>query len=74
MQSHFAHLDRNHHAAYEPRVSNKGLLKSLAESALKEIPGSQRVIDQAFNVGPINDPHRILPTKPMNKALHGPYA
>jgi hypothetical protein len=73
MQSHHAHLDMNHSAGFEPRVTSAPLLKSLAESALKNIPGSKQVIDRAFYNGPIIDPHRILPTKPTNQVFHGPY-
>ena len=73
MQSHHAHLDMNIHAGYEPRVVSEDLLKSLAESALKHVPGSKQVIEQAFNKGPIHDPHRLLPNKPINQVFHGPY-
>jgi len=71
MQSHHAHLDLNHSAGYEPRVTSEHLLKSLAERALRNIPGSKQVIDRTFNRGPINDPHRILPSKPINQIFHG---
>ena len=63
----------NHHAAFEPRVHTEHLLKSLAEAALKNIPGSRQIIEQAFAKGPIVDQHRILPNKPMNQVFHGPY-
>jgi hypothetical protein len=73
MQSQHAHLDLNHGAGYEPRVTSNTLLKSLAESALKNVPGSRQIIEKAFSTGPIVDPHKLLPNKPINQVFHGPY-
>ena len=73
MQSHHAHLDMNHHQGYEPRVHSEHLVKSLAEAALKNVPGSKQVIERSFAKGPIYDPHKLLPNKPINQVMHGPY-
>ena len=67
MQSQNLH----HSAAYEPRVSNKTLLKSLAKAAFKNIPNSQQVIEKHFNTAPIQP--ELLPPKPKNLVFHPPY-
>ena len=58
-------------AAYEPRVSNKILLQSLAKAAFKNIPNSQQVIEKHFNTEAIQP--ELLPPKPKNLVFHPPY-
>jgi len=60
----------NHSQGYEPRVSSKALLKNLAQTALKNVPGAEKLIKKHFHEGPVVDPHRLAPPKPKNQALH----
>ena len=43
------HLNLHQSAAYEPRITQPNLLKSFAEKALANVPGSQTVIDKHFD-------------------------
>ncbi len=58
-------------AAYEPRVHDEKLLKSLAQAAFKNIPNSQPVIDKHFNKQPVLSELRL--PKPINLVFHPPY-
>lgn len=58
----------NHAAAYEPRISQKHLLKSFAEKALANVPGSQQVIDKHFNTELIKP--ELNPPKPIDLVMH----
>ena len=68
MQSEHAHLDMNVSQGYEPRVSSKNLLKKLTESALKNVPGSEKLIAEHFGTADIKG--RLLPEKIQNQAMH----
>ena len=58
-------------SAYEPRVSDQKLLKTLAKAAFRNIPNSQPIIDKHFNQEPKLP--ELLPPKPKNLVFHGPY-
>lgn len=70
MQSEHAHLDFNVAQGYEPRVSDKTKLKELAQAALATVPGAAKLIEEHFSTGPVKDPHRLLPPRPRDQALH----
>ena len=67
------HSNLNFHAAQAeiPRVSSTHMLKSLAEKALKHIPGAQEVIQRSFSTSPIVP--EIKAKKPMNLVYHMPH-
>ena len=68
MQSEHAHKDMNFAQGYEPRVTSKPLLKTLAQAALKNVPGSAKLIAEHF--GTDNVKGRLLPARPVNMAMH----
>ena len=68
MQSHHAHLDMNVAQGYEPRVASKLLVQSLANAALKNVPGAAKVIAEHFSTANVKG--RLLPEKPVNQAMH----
>ena len=67
------HSNLNFHAAQAetPRVSSTHMLKSLAEKALKHIPGAAEAIQKSFSTTPIVP--EIQPKKPMNLVYHMPH-
>ena len=66
------HLDFGHGAAYEPRVSSPQLLKSLAQAALKDVKGSEEIIEAHFNHHKTIQAD-LLPPKPINLVMHQGY-
>ena len=62
------HQNMNHAAAYEPRISQKHLLKSFAQKALAKVPGSQQVIDKYFKTDLIRP--ELTPPKPIDLVMH----
>ena len=58
----------NHAAGYEPRISQKHLLKSFAEKALAHVPGSAQVIEKHFNTDLIRP--ELIPAKPVDMIMH----
>ena len=70
MQSQHAHMDMNHAAGYEPRVSSASKLEALASAALANVPGAKKLIEDHFGRGPMKDPHRLFPPRPRNQTLH----
>ena len=66
------HLDFGHGAAYEPRVSSPELLKSLAQAALKNVKGSEEIIESHFNHSQMIHAD-LLPSKPINLVMHQGY-
>lgn len=64
-------LNLNHAEADKPTVSSRHMLQSLAEKALKHIPGSANVIEQHFSSKPIVP--GIKNPKPINLIMHMPH-
>ena len=63
-----SNLNFNHDQATRASVSSKNLVKTLAESALKHVAGSQKAIERTFSTKPI-EPELKAP-KAINLVLH----
>ena len=64
------HLNFHQSQGQQLRVASKQMLKSLAQSALKNIPGAEKAIREHFPEGNVKDPHQLFPPKPKNLAYH----
>ena len=64
------HLDMNHAQGYQPRVTNKAMLKKLVQTAFKHIPGGAEAIKEHFPSGNVVDTHKLFPPKPKNLKYH----
>ena len=62
--------EQNLHPAsgYEPRITSKHLLKTFAEKALANVPGSKAVIDKHFNTDLIKQ--ELKPPKVIDLLMH----
>lgn len=63
-----SNLNFAHDQATRASVSSKALVKQLAQSALKHVPGSEQAIEKTFPTKPIIS--NLQPPKPMNLVLH----
>ncbi len=60
----------NHHVdqAYVPRIRSKALQQKLAQAALKNIPGSEKLIQKVFETKPV--PNELPLAKPVDLVMH----
>ena len=60
----------NHHVdqAYTPRIQSKEAKMQVARAALKNIPGSEELIQKTFQPKPV--PRELPAEKPVNLILH----
>ena len=63
-----SNLNFHHSQASIASVSSKHLVKSLAESALKHVPGSEKVIEKMFSTKSIVP--ELQAPKAMNLVMH----
>ena len=61
-------MDMNIAQGYEPRIVSKPLVQQLATAALKNVPGSAKLIEEHFSTNAVQG--RIMPQKPVNQAMH----
>ena len=65
------HLDYGHGIAHEPKVTDPGLVESLATDALKHIPGGPQLVKEHFsNEKSYRD---ILPKKVQTQLMYEAY-
>ena len=60
----------NHHIdqAYVPRIRSKVFQQKLARAALKNIPGSEKLISKVFESNPV--PRELPLEKPIDLVMH----
>jgi len=60
----------NHHVsqAYQPRITQKMSKQQIAQAALKNIPGSEQLIQKTFTPKPV--PREIPSETPVDLVMH----